>query len=146
MTDFAWDEQAFYDLEHDTHGPVGQDLERRVVRGETAAKRLLSQHGTGRVYRKHHPDRVHQASAPGEPPAPDLGLLRASMSHTVGRDDEGLFGEWGVGVGAAPSAAEREGHTPLSRIGVWLELGTRHMAARPFLRPSIPAAAGDSEL
>lgn len=146
MTDFQWDEPALHELLDDIHGPVGQDLERRAINGESAAKRLLSQHGTGRVYVKNNPHRVHQASAPGEPPAPDLGMLRASMSHAVGRDAEGLYADWGVSVGLVPAEAERENGATLSDIGVWLEHGTRKMAARPFLRPSIPAAADDSRL
>ena len=143
--DFEWDETALHDLEYDVHGPVGRDLERRAINGESAAKRLLSQHGSGRIYRKSHPRRIHQASAPGEPPAPDLALLRAAMSHAVGHDEEGIYAEWGVAVGLEGSA-EREGGTTIGNIGLYLELGTRHIAPRPFLRPSIPAAAGDSEI
>jgi hypothetical protein len=146
MTDFAFNESAMFELEHDPEGPVGRDLERRVIRGEAAAKRFLSMHGTGRIYRKSHPTRIHQASAPGEPPAPDTGLLRAAVGHAVGTDAEGLYAEFGIATGPTPAAAEREGDTTISDIGIYLELGTRHLAPRPWLRPSVPAAAGDSEL
>ena len=125
-----WDDFALEQLMNDPHGPVGRDLEERAIRGEAAAKRLLSQHGTGRIYAKSRPRRVHQASAPGEPPAVDLGHLRASVGHEVGHDEDGLYAEWGTGLA----------------IGTYLELGTRHIEPRPFIRPSLPAAAGDSEI
>jgi len=125
-----WDDVALETLFNDPEGPVGRDLERRAIEAEAAAKRLLSQHGSGRIYRKSRPRRIHQASAPGEPPAPDLGHLRASVGHEVGVDEHGVYAEWGTDLA----------------IGVYLELGTRHMSPRPWLRPSLPAAAGDSEL
>ena len=146
MTAFTFDEGALYELEHDPNGPVGRDIEARVIRGEAAAKRLLSLHGSGRIYHKTHPTRIHQASAPGEPPAPDTGLLRAAVGHAVGTDSEGVYGEFGIATGHEIAAAERENGATLSDIGVWLEFGTRHMEPRPWLRPSLPAAAGDSEL
>lgn len=34
---------------------------------------------TGRVYRRYNPRRIHQASAPGQPPANDLGRLANSF-------------------------------------------------------------------
>lgn len=34
---------------------------------------------TGRVYRRYNPFRIHQASAPGQPPAEDLGRLSNSF-------------------------------------------------------------------
>lgn len=146
MTDFAFNESAMFDLEHDPEGPIGRDIEQRVIRGEAMAKRLLSMHGTGRTYKKTKPNRIHQASAPGEPPAPDTGLLRAAVGHAVGTDADGIYGEFGIATGDTPAATERENDTTLSDIGVYLELGTRRMLPRPWLRPSLPAAAGDSEL
>ena len=131
-----WNEAALHELFDDPEGPVGREMERRAIRGETEAKRLLSLPGSGRVYQKYRPRRLHQASAPGEPPAVDTGLLRASVGHRVGADAEGVFAEWGVMTGAE----DREGGTTIDHIGVWLETGTRHMEPRPWLRPSIPAA------
>lgn len=34
---------------------------------------------TGRLYRRYNPRRIHQASAPGQPPASDLGNLARSF-------------------------------------------------------------------
>jgi len=142
-----WDDIALENLFNDPEGPVGRDLERRAIEAEAAAKRLLSQHGTGRIYRKNHPHRIHQASAPGEPPAPDLGHLRASVGHEVGVDATGLYGAWGILGVAARTKEDRGGDDAnLAEIGAWLEYGTRYMDPRPWLRPSIPAAGGDSEI
>lgn len=119
-------------LLEDEDGPVGRDLERRCLNVEVEQKRLLSQHGTGRVYRRK--GRVHQASAPGQPPAVDTGHLRATIGHQVHHDAaEGrLVGD--VGSGANPAI-------PGTKKAEWLEKGTRRMAPRPFLRPSLRAAS-----
>lgn len=147
MTAFTFDEGALYELKHDPNGPVGRDLERRAIDAEAMAKRLLSLHGSGRVYRKTNPTRIHQASAPGEPPAKDTGLLVAAMGHNVDVDEQGLFSEFGVVHVEARTLEERAGDDAnLAEIAIWLEHGTRHMEARPFLRPSLAAAGGDSEI
>ena len=61
-----------------------------------AIKEKLSQPGTGRVYKSRgitsrlagpgttkRSKQLHQASAPGEPPAPDIGELRRSIGSDV---------------------------------------------------------------
>lgn len=82
-------------------------------------KKNLSQKGTGRIYRRGGV--LHQASAPGRPPAVDTGRLRASYTWRTGEDMGGVFVEVGTNVVYAP----------------WLEFGTRYMEARPHLRPAI---------
>lgn len=82
---------------------------------EAEAKRLLSIPGSGRVYTRR--GRTHQASAPGQPPAPDMGILRASVHTDLSRIAD-LFAK--VGTDKA--------------YGLYLELGTRYMAARPWLK------------
>lgn len=135
-------EEALVRLLSDPAGAVGQDLERRALAVENAQKRLLSLHGSGRVYtttfwtdargrlRRGRARVPHQASAPGEPPAVDTGLLRASIGHTVATDAEGLYAEIGSGGGVAPGV----------KYAAYLELGTSKMEPRPYLRPSIDAA------
>lgn len=72
---------------------------------------LLSQPGSGRIYKRRGV--VHRASAPGQPPAPDTGRLRQSVSSEV-------IGTTGiVSVNAEYAAA--------------LELGTEKRAPRPFI-------------
>lgn len=66
---------------------------------------------SGLVYGK------HKSSGPGEPPSPDTSNLRRSVMYEVG---DGY-----VDVGANAEYAP------------YLEFGTRHMAARPFLRPAM---------
>lgn len=72
--------------------------------------------GLGRILTK-----LHRASAPGEPPAPDTGNLKRSgfieaISTTARR----------VGVAAV--------------YGKWLEFGTPRIAPRPFMRPALAKA------
>lgn len=86
---------------------------------EGAIKLQLSKHGSGQIYVRG--GTTHQASAPGEPPAPDTGALRAS----VGQE---LFGRvLRVGVGMP--------------YAVFLEFGTidanGHIEPRPFMRPAL---------
>lgn len=143
--DVQWNDVELEYLLNSEDGPVGDDLRRRAVDVEAAGKRLLSQHGTGRVYKKTKPNRIHQASAPGEPPAPDTGLLRAALSHEIGQDADGLYADIGYGINPE-STTEREDDTPIADIAEYLELGTRHMAPRPFLRPALHAADGEHEV
>lgn len=129
------------DLDAQLFDIVHDDLERRAYNVENFQKRLLRLHGTGRIYttrfyrdkegrlRKGGPRVPHQASAPGEPPAADTGQLLNSIHHKLDSDGDGQYA-W-IGTDLA--------------IGTYLELGTRYMDPRPFLRPSLVAAADDSE-
>lgn len=60
----------------------------------------------------------HRASAPGDPPAPDTGRLRASYSFSTGRTPVGADLVFGTGDEKAKL----------------LEFGTSKMAPRPHLR------------
>lgn len=75
----------------------------------------LSQPGSGRVYGK------HQASAPGEPPAPDTGQLRQSVFSEVLRDGNDVVGR---------VVENKEYAAPL-------ETGTDKIAPRPHVRVAI---------
>lgn len=88
---------------------------------EQQLKLELSQSGSGRVY--HRGGVVHQASAPGEPPAPDTGQLRASVQSTHLPD-----GSVEIRV-QAPYAVALEYGAP-----------ERRLEARPFFRPAIRKA------
>ncbi len=63
-------------------------------------------------------------SMPGEGPGVVTGRLRGSITWRLGRDGFGTYVDVGSAVFYAP----------------FLELGTRRMAARPFLRPALEAA------
>lgn len=126
------------DLERILSEPIRQELERRAFLVENAAKRLVSGPGTGRLYdttfwrdaqgrlRKGRKRVPHRASAPGAPPATDTGRLLNSISHSISQQGP----EWVARVEAK------------TNYSLYLELGTRHMAPRPFMRPAL-RAAGD---
>lgn len=94
-------------------------IEASQVVVKEAVRLIKSGPKTGRVYRRYRPTRVHQASAPFQPPAEDLGELSGSLSATVDRK-------------AMEAAIVSTSHK-----AVMLELGTRKMMPRPFLAPSI---------
>lgn len=104
-----------------------------------AVKIKLSHPGSGRVYRSRMKNvggvrtyvpgpnfHLHQASAPGEPPAVDTGAYRASWT-------------WDTTV--LPNAVIlRVGSE--DEIAPYLEFGTSRMAARPHIRPVVLENAG----
>ena len=103
-------------------GKLNQMAEEKAVRGvQTAALRgeailkadILSRPGSGELYGK------HRASAPGQPPAPDTGRLRAATQADpqVRADGTDIVGR---------VVANTEYALPL-------ETGTERVAARPFL-------------
>lgn len=83
----------------------------------------LSQPGRGRVYGK------HQASAPGDPPAVDTGLLRQSVQFARLAPLT-----WGVGLVALPYPG---GSASTAEVGKMLEDGNRKVAPRPFVRSAL---------
>lgn len=84
-----------------------------------AKRRIQGGSKSGRVYEKYGPRRTHQASAPGESPATDTGGLVNSGFHEL--DEQKME----VSVGFAKLYA------------AMLEYGTRAMAKRPFLLPTV---------
>jgi HK97 gp10 family phage protein len=76
----------------------------------------------GTVYEHYKPyRRTHQASAPGQPPASDIGNLASHITYSTSR--RGLEGRVGTNV----------------VYGKFLEFGTKNMAARPWLWPAYEA-------
>jgi HK97 gp10 family phage protein len=75
---------------------------------------------SGRLYWSH--GRMHQASAPGQAPAVDIGVLMASI--TVQRRGPYLY----------------YANTDNAYAG-FLEFGTRRMLPRPFMRPAAAKAS-----
>ena len=99
---------------------AGARLAQAVMAGgfvlETAVKvSMAAASHSGRVYGK------HKASAPGETPAVDTGVLVNSIkTELVSSSDSEAWVQVGTGVEYAE----------------WLEFGTSKMAARPFMRPA----------
>jgi len=116
-----FDEAALATLFSSPDGPVGKTLARRAIVVERAAKKSMSS-GGGRTYRRRGV--THVASAPGAAPAVDTGRLRASITYELGQDGRGLVARIGTNV----------------KYAAYLELGTRRMRPRPFLRPALAAA------
>jgi len=89
-----------------------------MIRDE-AVRLIMSPPKTGRIYKKR--GRVHQASAPGQPPAHDLGELVGSIETRYDIKD-----------------AYMEGFVEVSsRKAKWLEYGTPKILPRPFMRPAV---------
>lgn len=109
-------------------GEVGERNARKAVAATAqrvrtnAIKSIQERRSTGVTYQKFTPMRVHTASAPGNPPNTDTGELVRSIR---------------VAMLEGPSAAVG---TALDK-GLWLELGTRNMAPRPWLNPAADDAA-----
>ncbi len=80
--------------------------------------------------------KIHFSAAPGEPPAIDTGVLRASLVAEVKEVRFGVIGKVGPDIGIIK--AKSEPNTDVE-YGLYQELGTRKMAARPFLRPALRA-------
>ena len=80
----------------------------------------------------------HRPSAPGSVPNVDLGHLRSSIIHQTKKESSGIVGK----VGSAISIIRSKTGSDID-YGLFLELGTRFMTARPWLRPALAAAGGD---
>lgn len=94
-------------------------IQRAALAGEAITKANLSRPGTGRIYPRGN-GKTHQASAPGEPPAPDIGELRRMTQ--------------------ADTKVRREGSDVVGRVvqnkeyAHALAVGTEKMAPRPSLQ------------
>lgn len=91
-----------------------------LVRGE-AVTSIQRGNKTGELYTKYNPKRQHQASAAGEAPATDTGLLVSSITSNVKQSGTTLIGQIIASTEYAPA----------------LEFGTTKMAARPFMQPAL---------
>lgn len=79
--------------------------------------------GRGQEYVRTKTGRVHRASLPGDPPARDMGdYVQSWQSDTT---DKG------------PEIEGQVGSTMWEQRGQWLEHGTRKMAPRPHVGPTI---------
>lgn len=113
----------------------GMAVDRRVLVTsglvlEREIKLMLSHPGTGRVYggarsrKTGRKRKQHQASAPGEPPAVDTGVLRNTIGHEVIES----MGHVKLRVGSNQKYAQP------------LEFGTMSIKPRPFMRPAFELA------
>ncbi len=101
---------------------VQDALSQIAIEGSSTIKQLLNQAGTGRTY-KQKGGRRHQASAPGQPPAPNFGTLRNSIQV-----DSSMASKLRFRIGTNLGASEG------SPYPLFLEFGTRNIAPRPYWR------------
>lgn len=76
---------------------------------------------TGKLYKVSKRGRLHQASAPGQAPAVDTGLLTGSINGAFPTATTGII-------------------TISAEYAEYLERGTSRMARRPFVEPAINGA------
>jgi HK97 gp10 family phage protein len=143
MAKFSWKKEAI-DL-------VVSKTEKRLLaigfQIESEIKRSMVR-GAGSIYARGK--KVHQASAPGYPPAVDTGRLRASISTNWSSSglQRGLVGakakpEDGVGQpGPKFSVPFRVVIGSNVAYAAYVEFGTKRMAARPYLRPAFDKYKG----
>ena len=94
---------------------TGEVVEDTILRIEERIKVGMAGPKSGRLYGR------HQASAPGEMPAVDLGNLVANVNAEMVDQTNGIV------------------HTGSVDYAVHLEYGTVRMAARPFMTPAAEA-------
>ena len=78
----------------------------------------------------------HRPSAPGFPPAVDTGVLRASISHKVTVKNNNVMGFVGSDIDKIARSPKTEAGTDVE-YGFYLEVGTKNMEKRPWLRPAL---------
>lgn len=83
---------------------------------------------------------VHIPSSPGEPPRVRTGILRASISTEILQKPTNIQGFVGSDINKISEGLAREGVTATKtgvEYGYFLEVGTRFMKKRPWLRPAL---------
>lgn len=110
-------QRALREMSDEVRVKVGEAVQATAAELEAAVKIKMQQGPhTGRIYRRGNV--VHQASAPGQPPAPDTGALMQSVYHEMD----------------GPLSAVAGSRLVYSQ---YLEFGTSRMAARPVWRPAV---------
>ena len=101
---------------------------------EANVKKNFTLQGTGAKSKRTKTGKYHYASMPGQAPAIDDGALRASIASKV--EKKGLTVHGYVGSDLDKIKQRAATGTDLE-YGIYLELGTSKMKARPFLRPAL---------
>lgn len=86
----------------------------------------------GHSYRRTKSGNRHTPAAEGEIPAVDTGTLRASIIHQTEETSKGVIGK----VGSAIDIIQAKTGSDMD-YGFYLEVGTKKMRARPWLRPAL---------
>jgi hypothetical protein len=113
MDIFTPNEAGFHEVLDTRGGPVGRDLERRLISCVNSAK----VYATGApTYLANNPE--------GRGPRVRTGRLRSSIAYQIDETAGGLVGFYGTNV----------------PYGYWLETGLRGGSTYPFLLPALSAA------
>jgi hypothetical protein len=107
--------------------PAENAILRAMLHLENAVKRKLSGARSGRLYRVSKTGRLHQASAPGEPPAVLFGKLRQSITH-IGPTWEGFHVSGEVGTNLEYAARLEYGGVDSRGVQI---------LPRPYLAPTV---------
>lgn len=97
---------------------------------EGYVKNHFTKQGSGRKYSK------YTASRAGQPPAIDTGILRSSIMSDVKVKALNVIGR--VGPDIELIGAKSDAGTDVN-YGLYLEVGTKNISKRPFLRPALRA-------
>ena len=141
MSDFdlAWHGREFFQLATKETVKAMETAGRFV---ENRAKKIMGKgaskfSATGNTKKKKGKSAFHRPSAPGFPPAVEEGILRTSVSHVT--KVRGLTVNGFVGSDKDKIKAKAEAGTDVE-YGFYLEVGTKNMEARPWLRPALRAS------
>lgn len=113
MSVFRPFESGFDALLNSRSGPVGRDLERRLIACVSLSKVYATGAPTSLATNPH-----------GRGPRVRSGRLRSSIAYEITETPVGLIGRYGTNV----------------EYGRYLETGLRNGATYPFLRPAMTAA------
>lgn len=91
---------------------------------EIAVKSIQKRGSSSGKETRYDPKRVVKVSAPGEPPNTDTGQLVRRIEFEI--DKQRATGSVGTNL----------------KYGAWLELGTRYVLPRPWLRPAYDKVIG----
>ena len=144
MSDFnlAWHGREFFTLA--TKETV-KAMTKAAIHVEGEAKRIMGTgaskfNAQGDTKSKRGKKSFHRPSAPGSPPAIDTGVLRASISHKVKTTGLNVNGFVGSDIDKIRSKADAGTDV---EYGFYLEVGTKNMLARPWLRPALRKSEKD---
>jgi hypothetical protein len=129
-------------------------MTKAAITVQATAKKMIGGTGSGRLYRRRkqkgkrgsfRASDFHRASAPGRPPARDSGILANSVTYQVrlgtkagtkdiiNKSDLIVVGTVGPDIDKIKSQSPRTDPD----YGYFLEVGTKDIAKRPWLKPSL---------
>lgn len=129
-------------------------MNKAAITVQAKAKKLIGGAGSGRLYRRRRQkgkrgtftaNEWHRASKPGQPPARDTGILANSVTFLVrhgikpgvtdiiGVNDLTVVGSVGPDIDKIRMQSPRTDPD----YGFFLEVGTKNIAKRPWLRPAL---------